>query len=110
VAHRVDLTECQHGKSVDEIAHRTPGGTRATSEALDEPKDGKLSALRTMTLANGLLHVANGVAPCFATMVSSRRKTLTHAARGNHPPPTSHRPQGRSRDQRVQPEPLKSAA
>jgi len=74
---------------LDEIAHRTPGGTLATSEALDKPKDGKLSALRVMPLANGLLNVADGVAACVATIVWSRRKMLTHAARGNHPPPTS---------------------
>ena len=38
----------------------TPGGKDLTKEALGAPKHGKLSELRAMVLANGLLYVANG--------------------------------------------------
>jgi len=51
-----------HGgsKGINNVYAYNPDGSRATKTALDEPKDGKLSELRAMVLANGLLYVANG--------------------------------------------------
>ena len=51
-----------HGgsKGINNVYAYNPDGSRATKAALDEPKEGKLSELRAMVLANGLLYVANG--------------------------------------------------
>src|SRR6185369_14612801 len=38
----------------------TPGGEHLSKDALQAPKQGALSELRAMVLANGLLYVANG--------------------------------------------------
>jgi hypothetical protein len=51
-----------HGgsKGINNIYAYNPDGSLSTKAALDEPKQGKLSELRAMVLANGLLYVANG--------------------------------------------------
>lgn len=51
-----------HGgsKGINNVYAYNPDGSRATKTALDEPTDGKLSELRALVLANGLLYVANG--------------------------------------------------